>query len=1727
LSAYASAAPGLTIVSVQFQYSPAGAGTWTTFPGFASTTSPNQWSLDTAMPANGLYDFRVVATDSANQTSASAVVPDLSVANSATYVALDSSGSPLAGTLTLTAIPEQGGNVPNTVTFESCPTSKDCPTTGSWKTLATVGPQLDNFGSPTGNYVTTLDTTTLPDGSYDLGVSAEDCSTQAQPPPCAGGDAFQGGAVSLIEVDNTAPTVTLDNPGPSLSGVVPLSASPQDAGSGVASVKFEVSPAGADSWTTVGVATTAPYSTSFDTRQFANGSYDLRAEATDKAGNKAASPTLAGVAVANSATQQFDNLTLTNYAPPATKITLLGELPGSEHETWALGQTNAPPPTVDGQPLPYTAQGAGQLVVLKYTDDTGWQIVDVLRSNADGNPAYPIFPGGTITVRGQMTASGEAWIALFDLPTTGPPKTAMFHRSPGGRFLLDGTATTTVQKMLGALSTGTLSLEQTSTGTVYGLLTSPNAPRTGVSIATPTGSRTVNVGEYAELVPGAEWSLNHVAPPTGYPAPSGISSIVLAAAQVTGDGTGWAALEQDVNGGGARLTLAKFDASGSWTFLPGTGLDALDGTGEFDPGSHESVADGDTVGLTPLGISVDSGGVWVSASTRGGAPPNLIARYDATTGRVVDSWCAALPRTSFDCANPLDSDHPAAVPTAAFDTSQGVVGEALSSTSDQVSVYAHGTFGSVAAPGYSRSNSASGQSVFVDPTDGWIVGANTLGRISATPPPSPLTPWPLAARDPLLSAALTPGQSTTDTAGALAVGLAGTALHYDPAAGWVVDATPRKAQHVELTGVAFAGPSQAVAVGQDGTILDWNGSSWSEDPQSVSLTTHTLNAIAFGSDGQGWAVGGFGTILHYDGTTWSAEQIDAPDAGSNVTSVAVAGQDVFAVAGGNLIMRSPDGTWHQANSMLPSSPAPATRSVRLVSGLPDGGLAVAGFNYLIVRQSATAPLAYAPQSFQGIPVALAAFRDPGGDLRAFISVAPSVTVGGNDLGGLPPGDGDLLLQSAGGWADLSHDLPAGPVSSADGVVQPDPVLAIAASPDGAHAWAVGGYSGTHAADGIGTDQLLSARSQAWFTAAIWRYDAGGSAAAPTLAPAQPSLPASPNTVSFAYFSSGVCHFQCASVQDAQPTVNDSVAASEIAAYAQQPGGPAFAMLGGNAVGPDNSEAAAAGNGALDLAHLPQVLSPLSGFPLYAAYGPFDAIPTSSEAALPWAQAFAGAPAPFGSGAAPSGITPMGSGDPTGPVHKYYAFQVSQNGGTLVAIVLDNSGGSLEASAPGQTAWLTNELAQAHTAGLPVVVFAAQPLSSNTVSDANDLASQLASAGVLAIFTTSLTLQDQVAMVPANAPQGAPQIPEYEGATMTYQQPSNGGVLWYDVSVDTNADTVSVNGVPVVSSLALDPVDGLSAARSSTLRFQAIGRRPAGTIATTPLDPSVPGFDQYVEIPSSTCATCIGPSYSFKSSNPKVGNFVVASSPGSPFPKLTGSGATTPSSKSGLFCAFNGGTTTVTVTAGLLSSSLPVTVQDGGYGPPCGTVAGGPIISTVTVPGKTSTTQSPASNPTPPPNVSPNVTTRLPVHISFPSHPPAPVVTPAPVHVPVKAPTPAPTPVPGPVFPPTIVPAAGAGLAAVVVPPPIPPITPVPPGGATVSAQATAKREEKQRQHASQSAYVIRPAGASATDWFYPVVAVATVLSLLLVGTGLRPPRARPGYAVAEVRDPRPRGPRRR
>jgi hypothetical protein len=108
----------------------------------------------------------------------------------------------------------------------------------------------------------------LADGPHTFAVRATDPSVNTDPTP----------DTAVWTIDATAPTVSLADPGSPLDGTVTLVPTADDgSGSGVADLIVQRSPAGAGTWTTIG--------TSWDTNGVSDGSYDLRARATDSAGN--------------------------------------------------------------------------------------------------------------------------------------------------------------------------------------------------------------------------------------------------------------------------------------------------------------------------------------------------------------------------------------------------------------------------------------------------------------------------------------------------------------------------------------------------------------------------------------------------------------------------------------------------------------------------------------------------------------------------------------------------------------------------------------------------------------------------------------------------------------------------------------------------------------------------------------------------------------------------------------------------------------------------------------------------------------------------------------------------------------------------------------------------------------------------------------------------------------------------------------------------------------------------------------------------------------------------------------------------------------------------------------------------------------------------------------------------------------------------------------------------
>jgi chitinase len=180
-------------------------------------------------------------------------------------VALTSPGQYLLGTMTFSASAADAGSGVASVRIQSAPAG-----TSSWSTLCTAS------ASP---YSCSGDSTQLADGLYDLRALVTD----------GAGNQTASAVLTSRRVDNTAPAASMTATAAYLRATVSLTSTASDAGSGLASVKLQRSPAGAGTWTDICSGTTSASPCAWDTTAIADGTYDLRLIATDAAGNQGTS----------------------------------------------------------------------------------------------------------------------------------------------------------------------------------------------------------------------------------------------------------------------------------------------------------------------------------------------------------------------------------------------------------------------------------------------------------------------------------------------------------------------------------------------------------------------------------------------------------------------------------------------------------------------------------------------------------------------------------------------------------------------------------------------------------------------------------------------------------------------------------------------------------------------------------------------------------------------------------------------------------------------------------------------------------------------------------------------------------------------------------------------------------------------------------------------------------------------------------------------------------------------------------------------------------------------------------------------------------------------------------------------------------------------------------------------------------------------------------------------
>jgi len=1045
---------------------------------------------------------------------------------------------------------------------------------------------------------------------------------------------------------------------------------------------------------------------------------------------------------------------------------------------------------------------------------------------------------------------------------------------------------------------------------------------------------------------------------------------------------------------------------------------------------------------------------------------------------------------------------------------------------------------------------------FTNPREGWLGADGMPVHLTREPVLSRLTPWPVPFRHALLAIAPQPGAPVGALSSeAVAVGDYGAVARFKPGEGWLPESLfgpGERVEHPRLRAVAWPTPNRIYAVGDHGAMWLWRGEIglWEHDPATPLNFRGNLLGVAFepGNPAYGFAVGSSsiagepGVLLRY-GKTWAQEAALPPQVqGANFFSVAFAGSEAIVayrervngenrVTGGLLVKEGKEGTWHVDEG---AAAAIGTGVPVAVAGLPDGGVAfttIAGPDgpRVYERETAGSPWQATPTPLPGSTAGQVALFREGGALRAIVSAGgianegepqapapgfpPSLLEPFSPIAGGPE-SGGVLRQTASGWSDEGHELnpagePQGSYTYHDLPFRPDPILAVMVGPEGTQGWAAGGN--------VSTNERLE-------TGDLERYPADGVAplgrGTSQVPPEVPvhDRPGEPKDATFAIGGGAQCAAPCADRADAG--IGPDVWLSKALERAGQTGARAFLYTGPRVTtaetqGPKTQPIPFA----QELARYGQILAS-SPIPAYAAISPYelDARPESNGTEATFESAFAGFPQAalsVGDGAE------QGCSETVGCQTAYYSFLSEGSGGSVRMIVLDDSSDVNAA----QLRWLEGQLASAKTSGTPAIVMGNADLSAQIKAGdtaATVVAQVLVGDGASAYFYDS---PEENVQKPLEADGGS--IPSFGSGTLGYVNVANerfgdfhgaSGFLLAQVEFgtydrETNVAHVTARLIPNIGELALEAIDGTLLRRSNTALFAALARRPraGGRAVNSSQETEV---DPYIPIPSvcvgQACATSILPEYTLTSSNPDIGGFVRENlaSPdphttpldgpeGQPISDEPTEGEPIPREESGLFCAYNAGTTIVTINAGGLSSSLPVTVQAGSVRQPCGTVR----LKHLTAASQTAAAPVPPPAPTPAP--APAGPAPAPAPVPLPP-PPAVVVPPAPARL---------TPTPPPPF---FLPLPLAAPVLAFVPPPVPtPARPTPPSGTSaVTSPIEVAEHEEEEESATES--VSNQALAYRAPEHEPAPAYILGIVLLAAFAGASVARRRPRRGRREL-----------
>ncbi|MBJ7457748.1 MAG: hypothetical protein JHD02_01030 [Thermoleophilaceae bacterium] len=275
------------VATVYFEYRTSPAGAWT--EACSETVSPYSCDFDTATVADGLYDFRSRAVDGAGNTTSSTTQTNRRIDNTDPAVTVNAVATYVRGTVALGGTASDAGSGIASISLNYRLVGAP-----SWTVLCTPA------SSPVS---CNLNTVPLIDGLYEVQMVVTDVV----------GNVGTDSDNVTFNIDNTAPSITMTDPGANMGGVELLESTVTDAGSGVATVQYQYKPSAGATWFNACGSAVTPFSCNFDTTSVVDGNYDFRAIATDGLGTQTTSATIA--------TRLIDNtnpvpVTITNPGTP-------------------------------------------------------------------------------------------------------------------------------------------------------------------------------------------------------------------------------------------------------------------------------------------------------------------------------------------------------------------------------------------------------------------------------------------------------------------------------------------------------------------------------------------------------------------------------------------------------------------------------------------------------------------------------------------------------------------------------------------------------------------------------------------------------------------------------------------------------------------------------------------------------------------------------------------------------------------------------------------------------------------------------------------------------------------------------------------------------------------------------------------------------------------------------------------------------------------------------------------------------------------------------------------------------------------------------------------------------------------------------------------------------------------------------------------------------------------